>query len=50
MLRRSISRTADGVSASARAEHFATIERYCTDCHNNAEMAGGTSFEGAAIE
>ena len=38
------------VNETARTEHFATIERYCTDCHNNAELAGGTSFEGAAIQ
>jgi hypothetical protein len=27
------------------AEPLVTVERYCTDCHNEAEFAGGVSFE-----
>jgi hypothetical protein len=31
-------------------EHWSMLDRYCTDCHNDAEKAGGFSFEGAAPE
>jgi hypothetical protein len=30
--------------AASDSEHWATIDRYCTDCHNDAETAGGFSF------
>jgi hypothetical protein len=29
---------------------FALLERYCTDCHNPAELAGELSFEGLALD
>jgi hypothetical protein len=29
---------------------LATVERYCTDCHNEAEFAGGVSFEGLTAD
>src|SRR5687767_8838608 len=29
---------------------FALLDRYCTDCHNPAELAGEISFEGLAAE
>ena len=32
------------------AEHWATFDRYCVDCHNNAERTGGLSLEGLAPE
>jgi len=28
------------------AEHWTTFERYCVDCHNDAERTGGLSLEG----
>ena len=30
----------------AAAAHWQTIETYCADCHNAAELAGGLSFDG----
>jgi mono/diheme cytochrome c family protein len=30
----------------ATAAHWQTVERYCSDCHNAAELAGGLSFAG----
>lgn len=27
-------------------EHWAMVDRYCVDCHNDAEYTGGLSFEG----
>jgi hypothetical protein len=29
---------------------FAVLERYCTDCHNPADLAGELSFEGRALD
>jgi hypothetical protein len=31
-------------------EHFAVLHRYCTECHNDAELAGDISFEGLTQE
>ena len=30
----------------AAAAHWQTVESYCVDCHNAAELAGGLSFAG----
>ena len=30
----------------AAVAHWQTVERYCADCHNAAELAGGLSFDG----
>jgi hypothetical protein len=35
---------------TTESESFAMIDRYCTDCHNPAEMAGGFSFEGRSAD
>ena len=29
---------------------FAVLERYCTECHNPAELAGELSFEGLTLD
>ena len=29
----------------AVADHWELIDRYCTDCHNSAEYAGGVAFD-----
>ncbi|HEY8520021.1 MAG TPA: DUF1592 domain-containing protein [Gammaproteobacteria bacterium] len=31
--------------AEAGKKHWPTIDRYCTDCHNYAELAGGVAFD-----
>ena len=36
-------------TADAR-EHWAMLERYCVDCHNNAEFTAGITFEGRSPE
>jgi hypothetical protein len=35
-------------AAPSPQEQWAMVSRYCTDCHNAAELAGGVSLEGAA--
>ena len=35
-----------GVFADHGAEHWAMLDRYCMDCHNAAEAAGGVVYEG----
>jgi hypothetical protein len=32
------------------SEPLATVQQYCTDCHNEAEFAGGVSFEGLTAD
>jgi hypothetical protein len=36
--------------AEAVAEHWDVFQRYCTDCHNDAERAGSLSFENTRPE
>ena len=31
-------------------DRFALLDRYCTDCHNGAELAGELSFEGLTLD
>jgi hypothetical protein len=35
-------------SGAALRSHWSTFERYCVECHNDAEFTGGISFEGLA--
>jgi hypothetical protein len=38
------------LEARRGAEEWRTLKRYCTDCHNVAEAAGGVVFEGVAAD
>ena len=38
------------VAERRERDRFALLERYCTDCHNRAELAGELSFEGLTLE
>jgi hypothetical protein len=39
-----------GLLAGDGEQHWGMLERYCTDCHNAAEFAGGVVFEGMEPE
>jgi hypothetical protein len=39
-----------GLEQRRDERRFAAIARYCTDCHNPAELAGELSFEGLALD
>ena len=32
------------------AQRFGVVERYCTECHNDAELSGEISFEGMSVD
>ncbi len=38
------------VAEHRERDRFALLERYCTECHNRAELAGELSFEGLTLE
>ncbi|HEX6999366.1 MAG TPA: DUF1592 domain-containing protein [Gammaproteobacteria bacterium] len=35
-----------GLWPDAGASHWALLDRYCTECHNEIDLAGGVTFEG----
>ncbi len=39
-----------GLEQRRDERRFAVLDRYCTECHNPAELAGDTSFEGLTLE